>query len=336
MALPSNTTITYGVTSAGGMREDLSDVIFDLFPEDTWAVTNLEKETAQSTTTEWLAQQLAAPAANIAVEGDDAAYASLTPPTRYSTYTQIMQKSFVVSDTLEAVNKAGRSKEAARGAMVKMRELKRDFEYAILGQAISTTGGATTGRSFAGMETWIGGTTADPGSTTANAVRATTTANNATTPAVTSGTAGTAPTNSTTTGALTSAILNQALMGAWAQGGDPRVIIVGPALKASIDNLSSVATRFVDVDRTAQATIIGAANVYVSDFGKHTVILSRYMTRSDTVLCVDPDYWALRFLRKPQQRQLAKTGDATKYQIIQEAALVARNWKASSKVVAAT
>jgi hypothetical protein len=35
MALISNTTITYGVTTAGGLREDLSDFIYDLFPEDT-------------------------------------------------------------------------------------------------------------------------------------------------------------------------------------------------------------------------------------------------------------------------------------------------------------
>ena len=82
-----------------------------------------------------------------------------------------------------------------------------------------------------------------------------------------------------------------------------------------------------------QAVITGAANVYVSDFGKHQVILHRYM-RSSVVLCLDPDYWAVRYLRKPQKRKLAKTGDAEKQQIIGEWALVARNWKANSKVVA--
>ena len=333
MALLGNTTITYGVGTAGGLREDLSDSIFDLFPEDTWLLSNLDKEEASATYTEWMAQELAAPAANIQLEGDDATFASLTAPTRYGSYLQISSKTFLVSDSLEAATKAGRASEVARGAIVKMRELKRDMETRYAQNGISTVGGAGTGRSTAGIESWIGGPTVDPGTTTGNAVRATTTANTTTTPPVTGGTAGTAPTDGTTTGALTSAVLNQALMGAWAQGGDPRVILVGAVQKQAIDGFTGVATRFVNVDQAAQASIVGAANLYVSDFGRHQVILHRYM-RASVVLCIDPSYWAVRFLRRPQSRELARTGDGRKYQIITEHALVARNWKANSKVVA--
>jgi hypothetical protein len=333
MTVLTGTTLTYGIGTAGGLREDLSDVIFDLFPEDTYLLSNLDKEDASATYTEWLGQELAAPAANIGVEGDDATFASLTPPSRYGSYLQISSKTFLVSDTAEKVNKAGRKSEVARGAIVKMRELKRDIETRIAGNGISTIGGATTGRSSAGMESWIGGVTADPGATTANAVRATTTANTATTPPVTSGTAGTAPTDGSTTGALTFAVLNQALMGAWAQGGNPSKILVGAAQKTAIDAFTGQATRFVDVAKGAQASIVGAANVIVSDYGTHQVILHRYM-RASIVLCLDMDFWALRWLRKPLKRELAKTGDGTKYQIITEWALVARNWRASSKVVA--
>lgn len=58
MTLLTTTTHTYstGYGSAGGQREDLSDVIYELFPEDTWAVTNLDKEKANATYTEWLGQ----------------------------------------------------------------------------------------------------------------------------------------------------------------------------------------------------------------------------------------------------------------------------------------
>lgn len=333
MTILTNTTITYGVTSAGGLREDLSDVIYDLFPEDTWALTNLDKETANATYTEWLSQQPAAAAANIGVEGDDATFASLTAPTRYGTYCQIIPKTFIVSDTLEAVTKAGRRSEVARGAIVRMRELKRDAEYALTRNAIATAGNATTGRSTAGMESWIGGVTSNAdGTTTANAVRATTTADTCTTPAIASGTAGTAPTDGSTTGTITSTALNQALGGAWAAGGDPSVILAPMNAKDDIDGFTSVATRFVDVNGATQASIIGAANLYVSDYGRHTVILHRYM-RSVTVLCIDPNYWAIRFLRQPLKRELAKTGDATKYQMLMEMGLVCRNWHASSKVV---
>jgi len=334
MAVLTGTSSTIGVGTAGGIREDLSDVIFDLFPEDTWALTTFDREDASSTYTEWLAQELAAPAANIQIEGDDASFASLTPPSRYANQTQISSKTFLVSDTLEAVNKAGRKSELARGAIVKMRELKRDIETRITQNGIATAGGAGTGRSAAGIESWIGGATADPdGTTTANAVRATTTANTTTTPPTTSGAPGTAPTDGTTTGALVVTALNQALMGAWAQGGDPSVILAGVKQKGVIDTFTGIATRFVDTAAKAQASIINAANAYVSDFGNHTVMLHRYM-RASVVLCLDPNYWATRWLRKIQKRKLAKTGDGEKYQIIGEWTLVARNWKANSKVVA--
>lgn len=339
MAVLSGTTIAFGVSSGGGIREDLEDVIWDLFPEDTWAVSNLDKVEATATTHEWLGQVLAAPAANIGVEGDDATFTSLTSPSRYANYTQIMSKTFLVSDTLEAVKKAGRGSEVARGAMVKMRELKRDMEYAVTRNAIGTVGGATTGRSMAGMETWIGGflNNAFVGTTVtaSTAIMSTTTANTCTTPVTASGVPGTAPTDGTTTAALTLTNLNLALQGAWSNGGNPSIILAASNNKTLIDGFTSIATRFVDVDAATQSPIIGAANVYVSDYGRHTVVLHRYM-RSSVIICLDPNYWALAFLRRPMARELARTGDGTKYQIVTEATLVARNWQSSSKVVALT
>jgi hypothetical protein len=339
MTVLTNTTLTFGISSGGGIREDLEDVIWDLFPEDTWAVSNLDKVDATAPTHEWLAQQLAAAAANIGVEGDDASFTSLTSPSRYGNYQQILSKTFLVSDTVEATRRAGRGSEVARGAMVKMRELKRDMEYAITRNAIGTAGGATTGRSMAGMETWIGGflNNAFVGTTVtaSTAVMSTTTANTCTTPVTSSGVPGTAPTDGTTTAALTSTNLNLALQGAWSNGGDPSVVLCAANNKTLIDGFTSIATRFVDVDASTQSPIIGAANVYVSDFGRHTVVLHRYM-RSSVILCLDPNYWAISFLRRPMARELARTGDGTKYQIITEAGLVARNWQSSAKVVALT
>ena len=43
MATVAGTTLTYGVGSAGGNREDLADKIYDLYPDDTYFLTNLEK-----------------------------------------------------------------------------------------------------------------------------------------------------------------------------------------------------------------------------------------------------------------------------------------------------
>lgn len=53
MAQATTTSDTYLVSSGGGIREDLEDTIWDLFPADTWALSNLDKVNAQSTTHEW-------------------------------------------------------------------------------------------------------------------------------------------------------------------------------------------------------------------------------------------------------------------------------------------
>lgn len=339
MTVLTGTTLTYGIGSGGGIREDLEDVIWDLFPEDTYCVSNFDKVDASATTHEWLSQQLATAATNIAVEGDDATFASLTSPSRFGNYTQILSKTFLVSDTAESTRRAGRGSEVARGAMVKMRELKRDLEFAITRNAPGTAGGATTGRSMAGIETWIAGYLSNAAVgctvTASSCIMSTTSANTATTPSATSGVPGTAPTDGSTTAALTITNLNLALQGAWSNGGDPSIILCGANQKTAIDGFTSIATRFVDVDAATQSPIIGAANVYVSDYGRHTVVLHRYM-RASIVLCLDPNYWALAFLRRPLSRELAKTGDGTKYQILTEATVVARNYQSSAKIVALT
>jgi hypothetical protein len=335
MAIVSGTTWTGAIASSlsynANQREDLEDVIWLLDPMDTWALSNLDRVEANAVNHEWLSDNLAAAASNIVREGDDASFSTAVPAQRLGNYTQIFNKTFVVSDTLEEVRKAGRSSETARLGTKLLKELKRDMEAAIVGNQASSAGGSATGRSLAGMESWIAGPTTT-GTTASNAV-ATTTNGTATTPGFSSGTVA-APTDGATTGALTEGTLKAALQGAWTDGGDPRVILTGAVGKGYIDGFTGIATRFVDSSPNKQAAIVGAANMYVSSFGSpHMVVLSRYV-RSSVVLCLDPDYWALAFLRNPQKKALAKTGDATKSLIVAEGTLVCRNPAASSKVVA--
>lgn len=337
MAQVSGTTWTNSIagslTMATNIREDLEDVIWELDPMDTWALTNLDRVKATNTYHEWLSDNLAAAASNLIREGDDATFATATPAQRLGNYTQISNKTFIVSDTLETVDKAGRKTESGRLGTKLLKELKRDMEFALVTNQGSSAGGAGTARALAGMESWIAGPTAATANTAANVVAATSTAATATTPGF-SGSTVAAPTDGTTTGALTEGQLRAALEGAWTDGGDPRVILVGSTQKKVIDGFTGIATRFVDAAPRQQATIIGAANMYVSSFGSpHMVVLSRYV-RSSVVLCIDPDYWAVAFLRQPQVKELAKTGDATKKLLVGEYTLVCRNPAASAKVVA--
>lgn len=338
MAQVSGTTWTSSVanslTMATNVRESLEDVIWLLDPMDTWAVSNLPRgEKPGNVYHEWLSDSLAGATANRQIEGDDASFSTAAPAQRLGNYLQISRKTFLVSRTLESVNKAGRKSELARLGTKYMKELKRDIEQAVVTNQASSAGGSGTARSMASIESWIAGPTASTANTAANVVAATSTAATATTPGFSGGTVA-APTDGTTTGTLSENTLKSALQGAWEDGGDPRVILVGATQKKVIDSFTGIATRFVDSSPRKEATIIGAANMYVSEFGSpHMVVLSRYV-RSSVVLCLDPDYWAISYLDAPFTEELAKTGDGKKKQMVTEYTLVARNPSASSKVVA--
>jgi hypothetical protein len=327
----TGTSSSYSVGTGGGNREDLEDVIHDLFPEDTWALSNLDKVSASATFHEWLGDEPAAAAANITLEGDDATFATIANPARYGNHTQIFNKTFVISGTQEVVNKAGRKSEISRQAMKQMRELKRDVEYALTRNQAGTAGSATVGRSLGSMESWIGATAAS--ATAATAVVLTTAAASSTTAPVTSGAPG-APTDTAvgSTAAFTEAALKLALEGAWDKGGDTDVLLMTPSNKNVLNDFTGIATRNVDVGQRQQATITGAADVYVSSFGVHKVVQHRYM-RNHAVLCLDSSMWAIASLRGFTSERLAKTGDAQKRLLQTELTLVARNWKANSKVV---
>jgi hypothetical protein len=140
-----------------------------------------------------------------------------------------------------------------------------------------------------------------------------------------------APTDGTTNVAFTEPNLKEALRLAWVAGGNDHDVIAGSTQKQAISAFSGVATKYNEVKGQTQANIIGAADYYVSDYGNHQVVLSRYI-RSSVVLCIAPEYWAVAWLRAPKLEQLAKTGDGEKYHIVGEFTLVARNPNASAKV----
>ena len=71
-------------------------------------------------------------------------------------------------------------------------------------------------------------------------------------------------------------------------------------------------------------TIIGAADVYMSDFGTVSVVPNRFMRTRDA-LVLDPEYAALAYLRPFATNELAKTGDSEKTQILAELTLEVRN-----------
>jgi hypothetical protein len=100
---------TYSSFTVIGQREDLSDVIYDISPQDTPIMSSIGKSKATAVYHEWQTDSLAAATtANAQIEGADATDATVTATTRIGNYTQIVGKTIRVSGTIEAVDKAGR------------------------------------------------------------------------------------------------------------------------------------------------------------------------------------------------------------------------------------
>lgn len=331
MAIVTGTSSSYTYGSAGGNREDLEDVIWDLFPDETYCLTNLDRVSGEATFHEWLTDTLAAPAQNIQIEGDETTFSAVTPTQRLGNYMQISRKSFIISGTQERVKKAGRKSDIGRQAIKQMRELKNDMEYALVRNQAGTAGGAATARSSAGMESYI--TCTGASSSAATSVVWSTSIASATSAPLTSG-APAAPVDTAvgSTGAYTEAAHKLALEAAWSHGGTTDVILTAAVNKKVIDAFSGITTRNVEVGKEAQASITAAADLYISDFGVHKVVLHRHV-RNNVVMMIDSDSWAVAYLRKPFTEKLAKTGDAEKRQILSEFCLVSRSPKANAKVV---
>ena len=154
MTVPTQSFQTY---QAVGDREDLSDVIYSISPVETPFLTMAARDKATATLTEWQTDALLAAAGNKNIEGDDPAATSGTsvPTSRLGMYCQISAKYAVVSDTQQAVDKAGRSSEMSYQIAKRLGELKRDMEYAAMNHQGSSAGSASVARSTASIESWL-------------------------------------------------------------------------------------------------------------------------------------------------------------------------------------
>ncbi len=318
MAVPTG---TFQTAQAIGNREDLEDIIYDISPTETPFATMIAKGKAKATYHEWQTDTLDAAATNSAIEGDDATTLTATPTVRLRNYCQILTKTVRVSGTQEAVDKAGRDSEIAYQTRKRMEELKRDLEYAMVrNQASSAGNGSSTSPRMAGIESWLTTNRTSVGTGTAQ-----------TTPGYSSGTVA-SPTDSTVAGTLTEANLKKVIQEVWTQGGDPKVLMVGPATKGKISgSFNGVATRYRDVAAGKQAQIVSGVDLYVSDFGSHRLVPNRFM-RDQNILVLDIEYWSLARLRPLKMWDLAKTGDSERKQMLMECTLVCKNEKASGKV----
>ena len=320
MAVPTNTVTTF---SAIGNREDLANIIYDISPMDTPFLSQAAKSRASAVYHEWQTDALEAAAANRKIEGDDATAATFVATTRVGNYCQISSKTISVSGTQRAVNAAGRADEFSYQLAKRGREIKRDMEFALTRNQGSSAGGTGTARSLASLESWLATNKTSVGTGTAQ-----------TTPGFSSGTV-VAPTDSTVQGTFTRASLNDVIQKCWTEGGDPKIIMVGPFNKTVASSFANIATLYKNVTPGQQGEILAGADLYVSDFGQHQIVPNRFQ-RDRTVLVLDMEYLGVATLRDMETMPLAKTGDADRTQLLTEFTLVVKNEKASGKVTDCT
>jgi len=298
---------TFTAHSAIGQREDLTDVIYNISPTETPLLNTLARAKATAVYHEWQTDSLAAATtANAAVEGDDATSATLSPTVRLGNYTQIVQKTIQVSGTLETVNKAGRKSEKAYQLARASSELKRDIETILCANQGRSAGSSSTARKMGSLLSWIK-TNTDKASDGADP----------TTIGVSTRTDGTART-------FTEALLKTVIAEVYASGGSPKVLMVGAAGKQKVSSFAGIAAQRYMAPADAPTTIIGAADVYLSDFGSVSVVPNRFMRARDAFI-LDPEYAAVAYLRPFATNELAKTGDSDKTQILAELTLEMRN-----------
>ena len=312
MAQPTNTFDSY---DAVGIKEDLSDVIYQVSPEETPFYSKARKSKAANTLVEWQTDSLRASAANAHIEGDATSGSARSATSRLGNYTQIFKNAVVVPDTDEGLSKAGRGREIAYQVMKVAKEQKLDIEKALFDNNARVAGNSTTARELAGAPAWLVTNTSFGANEGANPT----------------GDGTDARTDETTTLiAFSQDRFDGVMQSIWEEGGKPDTVY----LSAFQMNKALAFTGNNNQRSTVQAggeKVIKSLAVYVTPWGTVEFMPSRE-NRSRDVFIMQDNMWEVAVLRPTKNVELAKTGDNTTRQVVTELTLKCLNEKASGAV----
>lgn len=308
MAGAGQLTNVFDRYDAIGVREELSDLIADISPTDTPFTSNIGEESCENTYFEWQTDALDTAAQNHQIDGFDiTTYSQVTATSRIGNYTSISEKDFMISGTTEAVNKAGRASEVGYQATKSAKALKRDVETNFTANNAAVAGDGTTARETGGIVAFLK-TNTSAGTNGAD-------------PVWTSSPTGARSDGSERTSSET--ILKNVIKQVYDSGGDPSLIMVGSFQKQEFSAFAGIAAQRFQAPE-GPSTIIGAADLYVSDFGTLSIVPNRFMRATDA-LVLDPEMARKRTLRPYMIEEMAKTGDAEKRMLLVECGLQVDN-----------
>ncbi len=308
MTQPTNVYSVYdasGTTGVGkGNREDLAQLVSDISPTDTPALTALSKGKATAVLHEWTTGALRDAAANEKIEGDDATIDAAIAKTRYNNRCAISNYVAGVTKTQQAVDKVGMMDAMAEEVTKGLKTIKRDMEVMIHANTAKVAGDDSTARKTAGIPTWlkdnvsaIGANPTGDGSDTA--------------------------TNGTQR-ALTEDMVLSVSQSVYNNGGETTLFDLGAFNRRIVSTFPANQTRHVTASKKE---LINSIDVYEDDFNKLKVVANRFALARNAIMW-DLEQAKVCYLRPFDQWDLATTGSSMRKQIETEWCLEVTNPKA--------
>jgi hypothetical protein len=313
MAAPANLATTL---NSVGNREDLSDLISRVAPEETPLYSALSRAKATARYHEWQTETLRNPGVNARLEGS--ATGTLKAPNltaRVGNFCQISQESGGVSRTQEIVDKAGRKSEMNRQKLLKGLEVKRDVELSLCSKSASRAESGADPRLSAGVLSWL----------TSNVSRGVGGSSGGFSAGIVA-----APTDGTLR-EFNESQVKAVRATSFNNGGKAKIAYMGMSLKQKFSGFTGIADIRADVKGANQATIIAGAEVYVDDVGNMNLIPHPYAFTRDCLL-VDPDKAAVAMLDGFATKDLPVAGDSESFEITVEFTFQCKNERAHSVI----
>lgn len=296
--------MAYGLISYqdGSRHEDLLDLIMDVSPDDNPLSTMFGTTTASQTLHEWTEDYLARPTStSTSVEGATATFSDLTQPARRNNVTEIITQTFRVSDTERAVSVAGGQDPYEYQAAKALRGWKNQLEYNIVNGAAKASGSSGVARNMSGIKSII-------------------------TSHYTARNSGTS---------LSEVEFNDMVFDVANDVGGQDVfdlVVTGLKLRQAISGFTAGSTKFIDA---TDKRLVRPVSVYESDYGMHQIFGHKdapasAATPGPALFGLRESSWKVAYLRKPERKDLAKTGDASNGMIVGEHTLEYRTERANA------
>lgn len=287
----------YTTYSQVGKAEDVSNILSDITPTDTPMLTMTKTEKVSARTFSFLEDSLRAAASNAKVEGADAADITLIDIVERTNNTQILEETFRISGSADAVKTYGRAKETALQLGKTLKSIKRDLEFSLVGvDQAAVAGSSSVARKMASLINQIS-TGVDAGANASDA--------------------------------LTEAKLLEAGQTAFNNGSDPSVFMIKPADAQIVAGFSASAGRNREVAQGK--TLVNVIDLYVSPYGEYKVVLNRHLETSHALL-IDPSMFKTCVLRPFTRTLLAKQGDSDRHMVVGEYSCKHSNFADSVKI----